>query len=81
MNKSPRVKAPSLRVRMAELKSRHHDLKARIATELKRPLPCSVQLRKLKRRRLMIKDELARHEGLLRMLDSMPMPGKLGKPA
>ncbi|MFA3917655.1 DUF465 domain-containing protein [Ruegeria hyattellae] len=81
MNKSPRVKALSLRIRMAELKNRHHELKARIAKELKRPLPCSLQLRKLKRRRLLIKDELARHEGLLRMLDAMPRPGKLGNPA
>ncbi|MEX0347914.1 MAG: DUF465 domain-containing protein [Paracoccaceae bacterium] len=66
---------------MAELKNRHHELKARIANELKRPAPCSVQLGRLKRRRLLIKDELARHEGLLRMLDAMPLPGKLGNPA
>lgn len=81
MQKNPRTKAFSLRLRMAELQSRHHDLKARIAKELKRPLPCSVQLQTLKRRRLQIKDELTRHEGLLRMLDRMPLPGKLGKPA
>lgn len=68
MKISPRVRVFSIKARMANLRHRHTDVKARIAEELKRPAPCSMALQRLKRRRLKIKDEIARYEGLLRTL-------------
>ncbi|MDC0657642.1 YdcH family protein [Leisingera sp. SS27] len=60
MKDSPRVKAFSLQVRLAQLRVKHQDVKAKIASELKRPAPCSLILRGLKLRRLQIKDEMTR---------------------
>ncbi len=75
MNAKGRVRAFSLKLRMAVLKERRAELKQRILTELKRPAPCAQTLRMLKRRKLTLKDELARHEGLLRTLEAMrPQP-------
>ncbi|TMV06416.1 DUF465 domain-containing protein [Ruegeria sediminis] len=71
MKYSPRVKKFSLKVRMAKLRQRQSELKARIVEELKRPAPCSTTLQQLKRRKLRIKDDLARHEGILRTLDAL----------
>ncbi|NDW47579.1 YdcH family protein [Ruegeria sp. PrR005] len=56
---------------MAVLRERRAELKQRILQELKRPAPCAQTLRMLKRRKLTLKDELARHEGLLRTLDAL----------
>ncbi|MEW2912838.1 YdcH family protein [Leisingera sp. JC11] len=66
MKDSHRVKAFSLQVRLAQLRLKHQDVKAKIATELKRPAPCSLILRGLKLRRLQIKDEMVRCLALLR---------------
>ncbi|SDD77030.1 Protein of unknown function [Ruegeria marina] len=71
MTAKDRVRAFSLKLRMAVLKDRREELKQRILQELKRPAPCAQTLRMLKRRKLSLKDELARHEGLLRTLDAM----------
>ncbi|AAV95503.1 YdcH family protein [Ruegeria pomeroyi] len=71
MTAKSRVRAFSLKLRMAVLKDRRAELKERILQELKRPAPCAQTLRMLKRRKLTLKDELARHEGLLRTLDAM----------
>ena len=71
MPESPRIKLFSLKVRTATLRQRQIELKARIMEELKRPAPCSTTLQVLKRRKLRIKDDLARHEGILRTLESM----------
>lgn len=71
MKFSPRVREFSLRARLAALRGRHQELKERIVQELKRPAPCSIQLQRLKRRKVRVKDELARHEGLLRTLNAM----------
>ncbi len=77
--KSFRVSRFSLGVKIAALKTRHHELKQKIAEELKRPVPCAMSLQKLKRRRLRIKDEMARYEGLLRTLTSLSRnPGRDG---
>ncbi|MBY6067721.1 YdcH family protein [Leisingera aquaemixtae] len=65
MKDSPRVKTFSLQVRLAQLRLKHQDVKAKIAAELKRPAPCSLILRGLKLRRLQLKDEMARCMALL----------------
>ena len=72
MKQNPRVREFSLRVQIAALQDRQRGLKTRIAQELKRPAPCNIVLQELKRHRLRIKDELARHEGLLRTIGALP---------
>ncbi|MEQ9258557.1 MAG: YdcH family protein [Roseovarius sp.] len=72
MKTSLRVRVFSIKARMANLRHRHSDLKARIAEELKRPAPCSTSLQQLKRKRLKIKDEIASYEGLLRTIGASP---------
>ncbi|UWQ78618.1 YdcH family protein [Leisingera sp. S132] len=82
MKDSPRVKAFSLQVRLAQLRMKHQDVKAKIATELKRPAPCSLILRGLKLRRLQIKDEMTRcmaklqAHGLARLSRLQPVSGE-----
>ncbi|SFQ73762.1 YdcH family protein [Donghicola eburneus] len=60
MKNDVRLKVFSLEARLAKLRSKHGTLKALIARELKRPVPCSVTLQTLKRQRLRIKDEMVR---------------------
>ncbi|MFC3614946.1 DUF465 domain-containing protein [Lutimaribacter marinistellae] len=74
-SKSLRVRRFSLDVKLAALKARHLELKKKIGDELKRPAPCMESLQRLKRRRLRIKDEMARYEGLLRTLTALS-PGQ-----
>lgn len=66
MKRSPRVKSFSLNVNLARLRSRHQDIKNRIAAEMNRPAPCGLALQELKRQRLTIKDEIVRCADLLR---------------
>lgn len=68
MKVSPRVKLFSVEARVANLRHRHHEIKQKIKEELKRPSPCGMALQGLKRRRLQIKDEIARYNGVLRTL-------------
>jgi len=68
MKPSSRIKLFSTEVRIKHLRDRHQDVKAKIVDELKRPAPCSIALQQLKRRRLIIKDQIARYDGLLRTL-------------
>lgn len=58
----------SLAARITALRKRHSDLESRIGRELSRPAPDSATLGRLKRHKLMIKDEMSRYEGLLRAL-------------
>lgn len=58
----------ALAARITALKARHFELEAKLVREQARPAPDSVQLGRLKRRKLLIKDELARYEGVLRSL-------------
>ncbi|MBE1282636.1 MAG: DUF465 domain-containing protein [Rhodobacteraceae bacterium] len=60
MKNSPKVRAFSLMANVARLRQSHRQVKVKIATELKRPVPCSLSLQKLKRKRLQIKDEITR---------------------
>lgn len=68
MEPSLRVRVFSIKARVANLRHRHHEVKTKIAEELKRPAPCSMALQSLKRRRLQIKDEITRYDGVLRTL-------------
>jgi hypothetical protein len=71
MPKSTGTKLFSIDARLANLRDRHRQAKSKIAEELKRPAPCSFTLQKLKRKRLKIKDEVARYDGLLRTLENL----------
>lgn len=58
----------SLRNRVKALRMRHGELQERIDSELNRPAPDSAILGRLKRRKLLIKDELQRYDGVLSSL-------------
>ncbi len=68
----PRTNAPtdSLQARIAALRSRHAEVDAQIHAEQARPLPGMARLRLLKRRKLMLKDEMTYYEGVLRTLEA-----------
>ncbi|NOC83036.1 YdcH family protein [Ruegeria sp. HKCCD6428] len=68
MPRNNRVKAFSLKARLAELRIKNMEVKKLIADELKRPLPCSLSLQRLKRRKLELKDQMSRYDGLLHTL-------------
>ncbi|NIA69791.1 YdcH family protein [Pelagibius litoralis] len=51
----------------------HRSLEEKLETELKRPLPDTATLRRLKRRKLTIKDEL---EAIQRLLEAMRTAGE-----
>ena len=61
----------SLSAHVKALKSRHRKLDGEIMEEQRRPAPDHVKLRWLKARRLVIRDQLARYEGILRTLKPM----------
>ena len=50
-----KVRAPQ---RLRALKRRHEQLENKVDAELKRPNPCSVELKRLKREKLYLKDEM-----------------------
>jgi len=60
------IKPTGLAGRMNALRLRHRSLDDRVTAEHQRPRPDSALLQRLKRERLRLRDELARHEGLLR---------------
>ena len=45
---------------------KHRSIEARLAAELKRPLPDSLAVQRLKREKLVLKDEIVSWEGLMR---------------
>ncbi len=58
----------SLSAHVKALRTRHRLLDGRIEEEQRRPAPDHAKLRWLKARRLVIRDQLARYEGILRTL-------------
>ncbi len=61
----------SLTAHLKALKARHRTLDGEITQEQRRPAPDHAKLRWLKARRLVIRDQLARYEGVLRTLKPM----------
>lgn len=51
--------SPATIGRYGSLRRRHHALEERIATEQARPIPDSLRLQTLKRRRLRVKEQMA----------------------
>lgn len=51
-----RVRAPQ---RLRALQRRHLQLETKVEAELKRPNPCSIELGRLKREKLYLKDEMS----------------------
>ncbi|MFD1511077.1 YdcH family protein [Lacimonas salitolerans] len=58
----------SVSARVAALQTRKQTLEDEIAAEEKRPMPDAARLRHLKARKLRIRDQLARYDGVLRTL-------------
>lgn len=58
--------------RLEALDARHRALESRIRDEMKRPLPEFLSLQALKRRKLVVKDEIEAIEGVLRTLARRP---------
>ncbi|MCM2561052.1 DUF465 domain-containing protein [Lutimaribacter sp. EGI FJ00015] len=58
----------SISARVAALNRRKADLEEEIAAEELRPAPDGLRLRQLKARKLRIRDQLARYDGVLRTL-------------
>ena len=58
----------SISARVAALKSRKERLEQEIKGEEIRPVPDTLRLRQLKARKLQIRDQLARYDGVLRTL-------------
>lgn len=54
--------------RLEALDARHRALETRIGDEMRRPLPDLLSLQTLKRRKLMVKDEMEAIAGVLRTL-------------
>ena len=65
----------ALSTRIAAVRARHRDLDAQVDREQKSPWPDVPLLKSLKRRRLRLKDEIKRCEGLLRTLARRPAIG------
>jgi len=61
----------SLSAHVKALRTRHRKLDSEITEEQRRPAPDHAKLRWLKARRLVIRDQLARYEGILRTLKPM----------
>ncbi|MGB8622358.1 MAG: YdcH family protein [Paracoccaceae bacterium] len=65
MNARLTTRRTSLDARATALSARKHRLDAEIEAEMQRPVPCHLQLGKLKRSKLRLKDEIAEIEGVL----------------
>ncbi len=62
--------------RIEAIARKHRQIDQEITQESRRPLPDAAVLQRLKRQKLQLKDEMARHEGLLRTLSrATPHPG------
>lgn len=67
MESSALKKSFTVSVRIMSLRRRHRAIKGMIDEELRRPAPCSLMLQRLKRRRLAVKDQIARLDEFLRI--------------
>lgn len=61
----------SLQARMTAIRGRHTKLEQEIEDEQRRPLPSMTRLRALKKRKLMLKDEMTYYDGVTQTLSSM----------
>lgn len=66
----PDAKTSSLQARMQALRSRHAEIDTHVQAEQQRPQPSLARLRQLKRRKLMLKDEMAYYAGVMRTLSN-----------
>lgn len=57
-NEGGMVHRSKTNVRLKSLQCRHSQLDTRVEAELKRPNPCSLELQRLKREKLYLKDEM-----------------------
>ncbi len=55
------------------LVEKHRSIEARLAAELKRPLPDSLAVQRLKREKLLLKEEIVSWEGLIRAVRTRPV--------
>jgi len=55
----------TLRTRLAELRVEHHDLDASVEALAAKPLPDQIQIARLKKKKLLLKDMIARLEDQL----------------
>lgn len=62
------MKPSVLAARIAAVRQRHRQVDESVRSEQIRPMPDASALQSLKRRRLQLKDELQRYEGLVRTL-------------
>lgn len=65
MPDSPDIPEEALRARLAELRQDHSDLDAAIQAIAASPLPDMMLIGRLKRKKLSLKDEIARIEDML----------------
>lgn len=65
MNARLTTRRTSLDARANALVTRRHRLDTEIIDEMKRPVPCHLQLGQLKRDKLRLKDQIAEIEGVL----------------
>lgn len=71
---SRRRDAAGLSARLEALRRRHARLEADIDAAGARPLPDALELKRLKKAKLDLKDEMAAMEGVLRTLARRPSP-------
>lgn len=64
----PRRTTAAIAARVVALRTRHREIDDQVAQEQKLTWRDAALLQRLKRRRLRLKDELSRYEGLLRTL-------------
>lgn len=74
----PKSRLVSLDARAAALAKRKARLEYEIDGEMGRPLPCHLQLGRLKRSRLRLKDEMASLEGVLTTVQRARMERRIG---
>lgn len=58
-NEGGLVHRPRQKARLKALQRRHADLDTRVDAELKRPNPCAIELQRLRREKLYLKDEMS----------------------
>ena len=59
MSDEPKPDTEALRARLAELRQEHHDLDAAVAALETAPRPDQIQIARLKKRKLALRDQIA----------------------
>lgn len=70
-----RLSRSSIAARIASLRSRHREVDDQVAEAQKRSWSDSTIIKKLKRKKLRLKDEIRRHEGVLLTLSRRRLHG------